>query len=41
MMGLRITIGIVVCVALSAWAFYIDNRGIRNDDIDSENGSDK
>ena len=40
MMPLRIIIGIVVCVAISAWAFYIDNMpgksGNDKDDPDAD-----
>ena len=32
MMALRIIIGVVVVVAISAWAFYIDNKGVKNTD---------
>ena len=36
MMALRIIIGVVVCVAISAWAFYIDNKGVENSDETDE-----
>ena len=31
-MAVRIIIGVVVVLALSAWVFYIDNKGGKNTD---------
>lgn len=36
-MAVRIIIGVVVVLALSAWVFYIDNKGDKSaDDADDE-----
>ena len=44
MMALRIIIGIVVVVAVSAWAFYIDKKSVsytRDSDEDEINEDDE
>ena len=35
-MALKIIIGVVISLALSAWAFYIDNKGIKDTDEPEE-----